>query len=185
MVNHEEARVKIAKYKTKKILRITKKNFQNEELPPELFLTTRQKTKIRNSFANNMSMDTMLVKAQLFKIIQLGGFICVSLGKLAGTVMKIAIPLAKNVLAPLATVASASAKDGTIQRKTCVRGAIATTEASIVRAGRRITLVILNENMNDIIRIIKSQEISGVLINGVDETVKNETKKQDGEFHGI
>ena len=68
MVNYEEARVKLtniqlsklkssAKNKTGATLRITKKNFQYEELPHELFLTTRQKTKIRNTFASSMSTD--------------------------------------------------------------------------------------------------------------------------------
>ena len=43
-------------------LRITKKNFQDEELLHELFLTARQKTKIRNAFANNMSTDIKVSK---------------------------------------------------------------------------------------------------------------------------
>ena len=45
------------------ILRINKKNCEDEELPHELFLTTRQKTKIRNAFANNVSTDIKLSKA--------------------------------------------------------------------------------------------------------------------------
>ena len=63
MADYEEARVKLtntqlnkldsaAKNKTGTILGITKKNFQEEKLPHELFLTARQKTKIRNAFAN-------------------------------------------------------------------------------------------------------------------------------------
>ena len=78
MTNHEEARVKLtnaqinklksaAKIKTGMTSRILKKNFQDEKLPHELFLTTRQKTKIRNAFANNMSTDMKLSKAQLSK----------------------------------------------------------------------------------------------------------------------
>ena len=59
-----------AKYKTGTILRLNKKNFENEELPHELFLTTRQTTKIRNAFANNMSIDIKLSKAQISKMIQ-------------------------------------------------------------------------------------------------------------------
>ena len=43
-------------------LRITKKNFQDEEFLDELFLTTRQKTKIRNAFASNISTDIKLSK---------------------------------------------------------------------------------------------------------------------------
>ena len=81
------------------MLRITKKNFQDEELPHELFLTTRQVTKIRNVFANNMKTDIKLGKAQLSKIIQSGKFLLnliVKLGKEALT--KLAVPLAKNIL---------------------------------------------------------------------------------------
>ena len=50
-------------------MRLNKKNFEDEELPHELFLTTRQTTKLRNGSANNMSTDTNLSKAQVSKII--------------------------------------------------------------------------------------------------------------------
>ena len=84
MANYQEARVKLtntqinklkseAKSKTGTILRLNKKNFEDEELPHELFLTTRQTTKIRNAFANNMSTDIKLSKTQISKIIQSGG----------------------------------------------------------------------------------------------------------------
>ena len=46
------------------------KNFEDEELPHELLLTTRQTAKLKNAFANNMSADTKLSKAQISKIIQ-------------------------------------------------------------------------------------------------------------------
>ena len=59
-----------AKNKTGTILRINKKNFEDEELPHELFLTIRYTTKIRNVFANNMSTDVKLNKAQISKTIQ-------------------------------------------------------------------------------------------------------------------
>ena len=62
-----------AKNKTGAILRLNKKNFEDEDLPHELFLTTRQTTKIRNVFANNMSTDIKLSKGQISKIIQSGG----------------------------------------------------------------------------------------------------------------
>ena len=45
------------------------KKFADEELQHELFLTTRQKTKVRNAFANNMLADIKLSKAQLSKIV--------------------------------------------------------------------------------------------------------------------
>ena len=44
------------------------------------------------------------------------------------------------------------------------------------------TLIISNEEMNDIIKIIKSLEESGLLIKGVSETVKNEAKEEKGGF---
>ena len=61
------------------------------------------------------------------KIIQSGGFLGTLLGKLTGLLMKVAVPLAKNVLTPLATLASASAIDPAIQRKIRGRGAITTS----------------------------------------------------------
>ena len=78
MANYKEARIKLTNTKLNKLkspakdkkvttLRITKKNFQDKELPHELFLTTRQKTKTRNVFANNMSTNV-----KLFLVLVLG-----------------------------------------------------------------------------------------------------------------
>ena len=86
-------------------------------LPHELLLTTRQKTKLRNAFNNNMSTDIKLSKAQITKIIQSGGFLGSLLSELAGPLMKIATPLAKNILAPLGITAPASAIDTGIKKK--------------------------------------------------------------------
>ena len=105
------------KNKTRTTLGITKKNLQGGELPRELFLTTRQKTKIGNAFANNKLMDIKFSKSQLSKIIQLGRFLGAFLGKLAIILIKIGVPLAKNVLATLATMASASANRGCHSKK--------------------------------------------------------------------
>ena len=66
------------------------------DLPHELLLTTRQKAKLRNAFNNNISTDLKLSRAQISKIIQSGGFLGSLLSKLAGPLMKVAIPLAKN-----------------------------------------------------------------------------------------
>ena len=52
--------------------KLNKENFKDEELPQELFLTTRQTTKIRNAFANNMSTDMKHSKAQVSQINQSG-----------------------------------------------------------------------------------------------------------------
>ena len=56
--------------------------FNGNNLPHELLLTTRQKTKVRNAFNNNMSTDIKLSKAQINKIIQLEGFLSKLLGPL-------------------------------------------------------------------------------------------------------
>ena len=93
------------------------KILDGNDLPHELLLTTRQKTKLRNAFNNNMSTGLTLSKAQISKIIQSGGFLGSLLSKLAGPLMKIPIPLAKNVLAPLGTTAAASAIVAGIQKK--------------------------------------------------------------------
>ena len=71
--------------------------FNGNNLSHELLLTTRQKTKVRNAFNNNMSTDLKLSKAQISKITQSGGFLGSLLSKLAGLLMKVTIPLAKNV----------------------------------------------------------------------------------------
>ena len=105
------------KNKTGATLRISLKMFNGNNLPHELLLTTRQKPKLRNTFNNNMSTDLKHSKAQISKIIQSGGFLESVLSKLAGLLMKIAIPLAKSVLAPLGITAAASTIDAGIQKK--------------------------------------------------------------------
>ena len=62
---------------------------------------------------------------------------------------------------------------------------IATSGVSVVRAGKGTTLVISNEDMDESIWIIKSLKNSGVLIDGVIETVKHEIKNQEGGFLGM
>ena len=54
----------------------------------------------------------------------------------------------------------------------------------VVKAGKGFTLFISNEDMDDIIKIVKSLEDSGILIDGVTEAVKHELKKQEGGFLG-
>ena len=126
MVEYSKVNVKLSDTQLKKLktavknktgttLRMSLKMFNGNGLPHELLLTTRQKTKLRNAF--NMSTDLRLSKAQSSKIIQSGGFLGSLLSKLAGPLMKIAIPLAKNVLAPLGITASASAINAGIQKK--------------------------------------------------------------------
>ena len=134
----------------------------------ELLLTIRQETKLRNAFNNNMSTDLKLSRAQISKIIQSGGFLGSLLSKLAGPLMKIAVPLAENVLAPLGIIAVASATDAGIQK--------------IMHGSGNTTLIISNEEMNDIMKIVQALEDSNILLKGVTKTIKNETKEQKGWF---
>ena len=104
------------KNKTGTILRMSLKILDGNDLPHELILTTRQKTKLRDAFDNNMWTHRKLSKAQISKIIQSGGFLGSLSSKLAVPVMKVAVPLAKNILAPLAITAAASAIDEGIKK---------------------------------------------------------------------
>ena len=128
-------------------LRLGIRNFNKDERPHELLLTTRQDTKLRNAVNNNSATDTKLSKAQIKKIIQSGGFLGNLLSKLAGRLMNVALPLAKNVLAPLGLTAVMSATDGSIQKK--IHGSWSTK-------GAGVKLIIEQEDMNDIIKIIKA-----------------------------
>ena len=103
-------------------LRLGIKIFNKDELPHELLLTTKQNTKLRNAINNNLATDIKLSKAQIKKLIQSGGFLGKLLSKLVGPLMKVAMPLAKNVLAPLGLTAAMSAIDGSIQKRFMVQG---------------------------------------------------------------
>ena len=84
--------------------------------------------------------------------------------------MKVALALAKNVLAPLSLTAAMSAIDGSIQKKI---------------HGSEVKLIIDQEDMNDILKIIEALENSGILLKGVTKTIENETKEQRGGFLGM
>ena len=92
----------------------------NINFPHELLSTNRQVANIRKAFANHSSTDIKLSKTQLIKMIQSGGFSGNLLGKLAGPLMKVAMPLAKNVLAPLRLTAAMSAIHGSIKKRCLV-----------------------------------------------------------------
>ena len=151
-------------------LRLGIKNFNKDELPHELLLTTGQNTKLRNAINYNLATDIKLSKAQIKKLIQSGGFLGKLLSKLAGPLMKVALPLAKNVLAPLSLAAAMSAIDGSIQKRI---------------HGSGVKLIIEQEDMNDIMKIIEVLENSGILLKGVTKTVENETTDQRGGFLGM
>ena len=129
MIEYTKVNVKLSDLQIKKLkdaakdntgttLRINLKMFNGDDLPHELLLTIRQKTKLRNAFNNNMSADLKLSKTQISKIIQSGGF----LSKLLSPLLKTGLPLiqnvikllAKSVLIPLGLTAAASAADAGI-----------------------------------------------------------------------
>ena len=82
--------------------------------------------------------------------------------------MKVTVPLAKNILTPLELKAAASGIDAGIQNK--------------IHGSGTTTLIILNEEMNDIMKIVHTLEDSNILLKGVTKTIKNETKQQKGGF---
>ena len=151
-----------------KALRMNSKMFSANNLPRELLVTTRQTTMLRNAIENNMSTDIKLSKAQISKIIQSGRFLQSLLSKLYRPLMKVAVPSAKNILAPLGITAAASANDGAIQKK--MHGSGATT------------LITPNEELNDIMKIVQTLEASNILLKGVTKTIKNERKEQRRGF---
>ena len=140
-------------------LKVGIRNFNKDEHPHELLLTTRQNTKLRNALNNNSATDIKLSKTQIKKIIQSGGFVGKLLSKLVGPLMKVALPLGLT--------AAMSAIDGSIQKKI---------------HGSGVKLVIEQEDMIDIMKIIEALENSGILLKGVSKTIKNETKEQRGGF---
>ena len=73
----------------------------NTNFPHKLLLTDRQVANIRKAFSKNLSRDVKFSKTQLLKMSQSGGFLGNLLRKLASPLMKVAMPLAKNVLSPL------------------------------------------------------------------------------------
>ena len=153
MVEYSKVNVKLSDTQLKKLktavkdetgttLRMSLKMFDGNDLPHEMLLTTRQKTKLRNAFNNNMSTDLKLSKAQISKIIQSGGFLGALLSKLAGPLINVAIQLAKNVLASLGITAASPAIDAGIRKK--------------IHGSGTINLIISNEEINGIVKVVQA-----------------------------
>ena len=114
-------------------------------------------------------------KTQLSKMIQSGGF----LGRLLGPLLKTGLPLmksvikplAKSVLIPLGLTSAASAADAGIHKKILGSG-----------HNNNTTLIISSDEMDGILKIVKSLEDFGVLLEGVSETIQSEAKEQRGGF---
>ena len=131
------------------------KMFNGNDLPHELLLTTRQKTKLRNAFENNMSLS----KAQISEIIQSGELLGSLLSKIAGTLMKEAVSLTKNIWAPLGITAAAWAIDAANQKK---------KKIMVLEQ-----LMISNEEINDIMKILQALKDSNILLKGITKTIEN------------
>ena len=149
-----------------------KTNFRHE-----LLLTNRQVANLRKAFANHLSTDIKLSKTELSKMIQSGGYF----GRLLGSLLKTGLPLIKNVikplgksvLIPLGLIAAASAADAGIHKKILGSGHNNTSST---------TLIIPNNEMEDVVQIVKAFEDFGLLLKGVTETVQNEVKEQKVDF---
>ena len=116
-------------------------------------------------------------------MVQSGGFF----GRLIGPLLKTGLPLIKNVIKPLAKsvliplglTTAASAADAGIHKKILGSGR---RHSSSLALPNNTTLIISNDEMKDIIEIVKSLEDSGLLLKGVSETIQNEAKEQKGGF---
>ena len=123
----------------------------------KLVLTNTKVSKLFKAFKIGSSTNIKLSKIQLHKIGQSERF----LGRLLGPLIKTGLPLirnilkplAKNVLIPLQLIAAASAADATIHKKMFGSGVTA--------------LIISNVKMNDVMKIVKCLEESGLVIKGV------------------
>ena len=148
--------------------------------PHQLLLTNRQVANICKAFTNHSSIDIKLSKSQLSTMIQSGGF----LGRLLSPLLKTGLPLIKNVIKPLAKsvliplglTAAASAADAGIHKK--VLGPGHNRPSSSASHNNTTTLIISNNEIEDIIKIVESLKDSGLLLEGVTETVQNKVKKQ-------
>lgn len=139
----------------------------------QLFLTTRQETKSAKAFVHNVSTDIKLSKAELSKMIQLGGNLGKRLGNMISSLCKKALinlvaPMAKHVLHKLVTKANSSILDKVEKNKL----------ARSCKNRKKIHLFISIKDMDDIIKIIESLENSDLLIPDATETVKHEVKNK-------
>ena len=149
------------KNETDVILRLSSNMIGNSDdepiFPHKLLLTNRQVANLRKAFANHTSTDIKLSKAQLTKL-QKGGFL-----RFLALLLKSGLPLLKSVIKPLdmlGITAAASTTDAAINKK-------------ILGSGNHTTLIISNDDMQDLLKIVKSLEDSGILLDGITEPVKN------------
>ena len=121
-------------------IRLSNKNFNKNQLLHELHLTQKQMEKLIEKIKNNMSTDIKLSKVQINKIIKEGGNLGRLLISFLPKLIKPAISIGKNILAPLGLSAAMSATDAAIQKKMYGSG--------------NTTLAISNDDLNDLIKIV-------------------------------
>ena len=144
----------------------------------KLLLTNRQVASLPKTFANDLPTNIKLSKTQLSKKIQSGGF----LGRLLGPLLKTGLSLMENVikkitksvLIPLELTAAAAAADARIHKNVLGSGKSPLDLAKHTTT----TLTMSNDEIPDIIKIVKSLEDSGLLLKGVRETIRE--REQEG-----
>ena len=161
----------------------TEDSDDENNFPHKLLLTNRQISKLRKAYANKDLANVKLSKTHLDKLRQSDGFLSTRLVPL----LKSRSTLIKNVLKPLANsvlilpglaAAAPSATDVAIHKK--MFGSARPWDL----AWHVTVLIILNEEMYDIMKIVESLEESGLLIKVANETIKNEAKEPKGRFLG-
>ena len=133
--------------------------------PHKLLLTNKQVANLRKAFTNRTSTDVKLSKAQLTKM-QKHRFL-----RFLAPLLKSGLPLLKSViktLSMLGITAAASATNAAINKK-------------ILGSGTT-TLIVSNDEMEDISKIVKLLQDSGTVLKGVSDTIKDQTKHQRGRF---
>ena len=159
------------------VLRLSSNMIGNSDdetnFPHKLLLTSRQVADLCKAFANYLSTDIKLSKTYLSMMIQFGELF----GRLLSLLLKTRLPLmksviqpsGKSVLIPLGLTAATSAADAGIHKK-------------ILGSGHSTTSIVSNDEMEDILKIVKSVENSGLLLEGVNEKIKKEAKEQERGF---
>ena len=135
--------------------------------PHKLLLTNRQVANLRKVFANHISTYIKLPKTQLTKM-QKSGFL-----RFLAPLLKSGLPLLKFVIKSLGMqglTTAASATDAAINKK-------------IVGSGGHATLIISNDDMQDLLKIVKPLEDSGILLDGITETVKMKLRIKKTVFY--
>ena len=140
--------------------------------PHKILLTNTQGSRLRKAFGNGLSANIKLSKTQFHTIGQSGRFSGKLLGPLLTTELlligNIHQPLAKIVLIQFGLTAAAPATDVAVHKKMFLSG--------------NATLIISNEEMNDIMKLAKSLKESGLLIKGISETIKMKQNNKEEDF---